>query len=96
VPQQFFATSMVRRRSSGLDGHRSRCLQRRIRIAPHLPPDWGFAAVDNVPVGPVCVSSSTPQRKIALSVRRRGGEFAPACRYACSSADVSSKSPGKA
>ena len=88
VPQQFFATSMVLtpliRGMLGIDVD---AMQRKIRIAPHLPPDWDSVAVDNVPVGPERVSFVVRRTrgKIALSVSRRGEErvglgvtFAPA------------------
>ncbi len=68
VPQQFFATSMVLTPLiRGLMGIEVDAPQRRIRIAPHLPPDWDSVAVDNVPVGTA---------RVSFVVRRRNGEIA--------------------
>ncbi|MEQ1693122.1 MAG: GH116 family glycosyl hydrolase, partial [Gemmatimonas sp.] len=89
VPQQFFATSMVLTPLiRGMLGIEVDAPRRRIRIAPHLPPDWDSVAVDNVPVGPERVSFVVRRSRgqITLSVQRRGGEervaldvtFAPA------------------
>ena len=52
VPQQFFATSMVLTPLiRGLLGIDVDAPAHRLVLAPHLPPDWDSARVDNVPVG---------------------------------------------
>jgi hypothetical protein len=65
VPQQFFATSMVLtpliRGLLGLDVDAPR---RKLRIAPHLPPDWDSVFVSNIPLG---------ADKIGISIIREGG-----------------------
>ncbi len=80
VPQQFFATSMVLTPLiRGLLGIDVDAPNRRISIAPHLPPGWDSVAVDNVPLGDERISFVVRRSRadITLSLRRTNGSAAP-------------------
>jgi glycogen debranching enzyme len=75
VPQQFFATSMVLTPLiRGLLGISVDMPNRRVTIAPHLPPDWDWVDVNNVPVGSgrLSISLKRTAGRIMASVRRTG------------------------
>ena len=75
VPQQFFATSMVLTPLiRGLLGITVDMPNRRVTIAPHLPPEWDSVEVDNVPVGAGRVSLAFKRTagRITVAVRRTG------------------------
>lgn len=75
VPQQFFATSMVLTPLiRGLLGISVDMPNRRVTIAPHLPPDWDSVDADNIPVGSGRLSMSLKRTagRIMASVRRTG------------------------
>lgn len=73
VPHQFFATSMVLTPLvRGLLGIDVDAPERRVTIAPHLPPGWDSVAVDNVPVGSGCLSVVIRRSADAISASVRG------------------------
>jgi hypothetical protein len=75
VPQQFFATSMVLTPLiRGLLGITVDMPNRRVTIAPHLPPEWDSVEVDNVPVGGGKLSFALKRTagRIVAAVRRTG------------------------
>ena len=87
VPQQFFATSMVLTPLvRGLLGLDVDVPAGRVRVAPHLPPDWDRVSVERVPVGVGHVSLTITRSAtgIAVAIRRDGltspleVEFSPA------------------
>ncbi len=72
VPQQFFATSMVLTPLiRGLLGISVDMPNRRVTIAPHLPPEWDSAEVDNVPVG---------SGKLSFTLKRTSGRITATVR----------------
>jgi hypothetical protein len=80
VPQQFFATSMVLTPLlRGLLGIDIDVPARRVRIAPHLPPEWDSVAVDNLPVAGErwsVVIRRSPGR-VAATIQRPAGATVP-------------------
>ena len=72
VPQQFFATSMVLTPLiRGLLGINVDMPERRVTIAPHLPPEWHSLEVENVPVG---------RGKLSVALRRTAGRITATVR----------------
>ena len=72
VPQQFFATSMVLTPLvRGLLGIDVDVPAGRVRLAPHLPPDWKEVSVDHVPVG---------DGRLSLTIKRSPGAILASVR----------------
>ena len=87
VPQQFFATSMVLTPLvRGLLGVDVDVPASRVRIAPHLPPDWNEVTVERIPVGAGSISVTIAREALGMRAKiRRDGltppiviEFSPA------------------
>jgi glycogen debranching enzyme len=75
VPQQFFATSMVLTPLiRGLLGIDVDMPNRRVTIAPHLPPGWDALEVSNVPVGSgrLGIAIKRSAGRLTATVRRTG------------------------
>ena len=98
VPQQFFATSMVLTPLiRGMLGITVDAPNRRVTLAPHLPPDWDAVEVNNVPVGSGWVSFAIKRTagRISATVQRRGDSaplevvFSPALPLGARVSDVS-------
>ena len=81
VPQQFFATSMVLTPLiRGLLGIEVNGAANRLRMAPHLPPDWDSVAVDNIPVGSAFVDVRISRSRATgtqATFTRRGASTGP-------------------
>jgi glycogen debranching enzyme len=80
VPQQFFATSMVLTPLvRGLLGLDVDVPARRVRIAPHLPPEWDTVAVDRIPVG---------KGQLFVAIKRTPGRISASLRASADAGTV--------
>jgi len=85
VPHQFFATSMVLTPLvRGLLGIEVDAPAGVVRVAPHLPPDWGSVRVEGLRVGAASLTMELLRRDdgVTLTVRREGIEKGPPVRIA--------------
>ncbi|MFN8581685.1 MAG: hypothetical protein U0163_12005 [Gemmatimonadaceae bacterium] len=80
MPQQFFATSMVLTPLlRGLVGLDVDAPAGKLKVAPHLPPEWDSVRVEHIRVGGESVSLRLVRKERTLTLEAwRDGEFGPA------------------